>query len=789
MPKRPPPSFESYRPRQEHGAGQPSLPMPGADSDIPRTLRRASQRVEPPRRGRRWLKTIVWTLLAAVLVSAGAIAFMVLAAPLGLVRDQLVATVKAKTGRDLTIAGPTSISVYPRLAIAMADVTLSQPPGMAGQPMVRMKRLEAVVQVWPLLRRQVAVERLVLQQPVIDLRVDRQGRRSWDFAATDAGTPRPIRLAQASGAGKFAPAELREFVRQSSPNSREARGSNRRPLDGLDDLALGDVRVVEGTLVYTDERAARTERLTALNVALALPAIASPLDARGDLVWKAERIAFEGKLTTLRSLLGEQPSQLDLKLSARPIEAAYAGSITLDGIANLDGALSARSPSLRALARWLGTVLPHTKGFGPLALSGRLKTTDTSLTLADASIGLDGAAAQGTVSVEPRGARPYVKANLQLSELDLNKYMAAGAPPAATAPAAGPAKVQPAAPGKPPQSIEDLLQRTDGAAGPKPTSQVRGFSQRAAWSEDPIDLAALGAIDLDAKLAVGRLLYEHIKIGQSQLTIALKDRVLRATFDDLRLYEGRGRGLVTVDGTGKAAGVSTNLTVEGVSAQPLLKDAGAMDWLAGRGKLFLALSGQGQSQRQIVETLDGKADFTFTDGAIVGFNIAQVLRGLQQGRFSGFDKVDTEKTDFSELAASFLVSKGVAQTKDLRLAGPLVRVTGTGTVGLPQRQLDLALRPKLVASLAGQGGVANLGGLEIPVKVVGPWDRPQLIPDVEGVLKNPDQAVQAVKELGRQLKSGKPAEALKGLLGGGQGTGEGGQPAKPKELLNQLLKR
>ena len=163
----------------------------------------------------------------------------------------------------------------------MGDVTLSQPPGMTGAPTARMQQLEAVVPVWPLLSRQVTVERLVLQRPVIELRIDAQGRRSWDFAAADdaPGPPRRIRLAQAGGigAGKFAPPELREFLRQSSPQSREAQGSQPRRVP-VDEIALGDVRVIDGAITYIDERTGVTEQITALDLQLALPAMAGPLD-------------------------------------------------------------------------------------------------------------------------------------------------------------------------------------------------------------------------------------------------------------------------------------------------------------------------------------------------------------------------------------------------------------------------------------------------------------------------------------------------------------------------------
>ena len=234
-----------------------------------------------------------------------------------------------------------------------------------------------------------------------------------------------------------------------------------------------------------------------------------------------------------------------------------------------------------------------------------------------------------------------------------------------------------------------------GPAGP----QVKGFTQRSGWSDVPIDLSPLGLLDVDAKLSFGRLLYEQLKLGETQTTITLKDRVLRASFDEIRLYDGRGRGLLTADAAGKQPVIGANISLDGVSGLPLLKDAAGFDWIAGKTKLQLAFGGQGSTEQAIVESLTGKAEFAFLDGAIVGFNIPQILRGLGQGRISGLERTPTEKTDFREFAATYAIAQGVAQTQDLRIESPLLRAPGSGSVDLGKRQLDTTLRPKLVTNL------------------------------------------------------------------------------------------
>jgi AsmA protein len=529
----------------------------------------------------------------------------------------------------------------------------------------------------------------------------------------------------------------------------------------LEDLELGDVRIENGALRYSDARSGSAHEFGSINVDLALKSISSPLEAKGSASWKAKKIDFDATLTSVKAVLEERPAKLALAITSEDVEGAFDGTASFKDTLDAEGTLSGKSPSVRSLAKWLGTELSPSKGFGPLTAKGLVRGNDKTISLSNAEIALDGATARGQITLETAGTRPLVKANLKLTELNLNTYMSGGdAGPRAAAAPASPPKQDPASEA-PAWSIDDLLEREQ--PGPK----VKGFRERAGWSEDAIDLSALGLVDADAKLSVGRLFVRDIKFDQSELTVALKGGIFKTTFDDVRLYEGRGRGFVAIDASSpKTANVGANLTLEGISALPLLKDGAGIDWVSGKGRLAFALAGQGTNQRQIVETLNGKLDFSFTDGALVGFNIPQMVRGLGQGHLTELKSAPTEKTDFSELAATWTVAAGVAQNQDLRLISPLLRVTGAGAVMLPPREVDYTLKPKLVADLAGQGGQQNLAGLEVPVRVHGPWGKPKLKPDLAAVFKDP-KAVDTIKEIGKQFKGKSASEIVKGLFGGG----------------------
>lgn len=739
----------------------------------------------PPKRRRSGIFTLLLSVVGFVLFAAGAgVVYLILNPPSELIRQTIATQVKDKTGRDLVVAGPAAFSFYPGLGVTLKDVTLSGPPGSAST-LVKMDELDINIKTMPLLNRQIEVRRLILRKPVFDLRVDKLGQKNWTFARAGALQ----RYAQAETASPAAEAGAADVPVVTDAPPRPVGPGLRLPtkLSDIDHLQMDDVRIENGTLRYTDERTRKTQSVTAVNMKLNIKSLSSALTASGDFAWQGEKTEFDGKVSPVRSVLEEKPAQLAFAAKNRHVAAKYDGTLHVGEGADLEGKLDIKGGSVKSLAKWLGTAVPNVAGLGPFAIAGDLRTNGNVTSLSNAKMTLDGATATGNTRVTTGGERPYVAANLQISELNLNKYLGSSGPAARETPVERvPAQAKPAAKpqkGGAPGSIEDLIGKP--ATGP----QVRGYTERAGWSNAPIDLSLFGVADTDAKLRVGRLIFQDIKVGQTALTVALKNKVLKTTFDNIQLYEGRGKGFLNVDATSKAPSIGANFGLEGLSALPFLRDAADMDWLSGKARLALQLATRGGSQLQLVENLNGKADFSFADGALVGFNVAGAVRGISQGKFTGLRKSPSEKTDFSELSATFKITNGIAQNQDLKLTSPLLRVSGAGAVQMPQRTLDYTVRPRLVASLEGQKGAADVKGIEIPVRITGPWDKPKYEPDLKSILADPNKAVDTVKQIGKQLKGKNSKEIVDSLLGDGNGAATtGSTKQKAKDLLNNLLK-
>jgi AsmA protein len=702
-----------------------------------------------------------------VLVTACA-TFLIVAPPTELVRDKIVAEVKARTGRELIVAGPASFTVLPSPGIKLRDVSLAAGSG-SDEPVLRLTSLKANVALLPLLQRRVALERLVLHDPVLDLRIDADGRRNWERAEAEL---QPVRVAQAAHAvASDAPA---------APTGSALSPSRERVLARLQHLDLGEVLIENGTVHYRDGRSGGAHIVEGINARLGVNGISRPLDIEASLAWRGERIEIDGRLTAPEDVVAGHPARLALGLAGEHGTASFDGALSLPGRLSVEGALKGETRSVRALARWLGARLPAASGFGPATLEGSLAADGSSARLTDASLTVDGATATGTLAVDLSATRPLVMAELQASELNLNTYLAQDASrderPVRSAPHAGAPKADRAAP----KSIEDLL---GGGKSEPPGPRVKGFARRGGWSEAQFDPGDLARIDLDARLGLGSLRFRNMRADAGTLVVALRQSVLNASFEDFQIYGGRGRAVIGIDGRSDEPVIEIKAKTEGVSMQPLLEDLAATDWVSGTGNVTLAVSGKGRSERALVETLSGKGSFTVANGVLAGWSLPHTIGALRRGRL-GTPEKGAAGTEFGELAGTVTIESGVAHNQDLRLLTPLARVTGTGTVSLAERQIDYVLRPKLASSAEAQNGSQQTAGLEVPIRIQGSWEEPHVTADLSGVVQNPGQAWEAVKGVGKHLKGKKVEEVVKGILGD-----EPGQSDKAKQLLNQLLKR
>jgi AsmA protein len=294
------------------------------------------------------------------------------------------------------------------------------------------------------------------------------------------------------------------------------------------------------------------------------------------------------------------------------------------------------------------------------------------------------------------------------------------------------------------------------------------------WSNAPIDLTGLNYVDAQVRLSAADIAIATAHFAPAEIDATLAGGVLKAAVSNLGTYGGQATGELIVDASSGEPSYAMHCDLVGVRALPLLTSLADFDKLDGKMQAKIAARSTGTSQRAIMSNMSGTVFLVFQDGAIRGLNVAQMIRQLTASPLSGWLEEKEQATDLSQLSASFRIDRGQATTTDLNLVGPLVGVTGSGTIDLGTKMLGFRVEPKLVATTEGQGRANDPVGLGIPVAIDGPWAAPRIYPDMAGMLDNPDAAYAKLKEMGKGL-FGANGGGLGGLMGG-LGSLGGSQP-------------
>ncbi len=661
--------------------------------------------------------------------------------PVETYKPQISALVKEQTGRDLTIGGDISLSFLPRLSVTVNEVAFANADWASTPNMATMEQLEIVLKVFPLLRGEIALDRFVLVRPEIDLAYNAQGQANWEF-----DVPAPEAPATAPTASDASGEDGAGFTPQ------------------VTDIQLGRISLIDGRVRYSDARSGAVHEASAINLDVSLPSLDDPLGVDGSLVWNEDTIKLSLDVADPRAFSRGETSEIQFDLSAPKITSNFSGSASLSPALAINGTTSLKIPSVRDLAAWAGQPLAPGGGMGALDLDGQLGVMGDKYTFSDVALSFDGMNGTGSLSVDAGRTRPLLTGDLSLDRLDANTYLA----------------------------------QNDAAAGETGSDDTSSGSSGSAasasqgWSDAPIDLSGLKAIDADLKLSVDEILFQDIKVGKSTLGILLNNGKLTASLTELALYEGAGTGRLVLDGSRSTPAVTAKFDLQGISAYPLLRDAASFERLEGLGTIGFDVQTSGHSQKAMMSALSGAGSVNFADGAIRGINIAELMRNVLSAATTGWDGGGSQSTDFSELSGTFTIASGILSNSDLKLLSPLVRITGKGTVNLPEQTLNYRVEPKLAATLEGQGGSQETRGLEVPIVISGPWAAPRFTPDLAAIIANPD----GIKDVIDTIKEDGGKGLLEGLLGGRgaaapaeAGGSEPAETSRPEDVLRGLFNR
>lgn len=324
-------------------------------------------------------------IIVVVLVAGAAIALPYIV-PVDAYRGEIEKRASAALGREVRLAGDLKLSIFPAIGVQAGKVSVANAPGAREPLLASVENIVIGVALAPLLRREVQITRLVLDQPVINLEVDRSGAANWAFSRGDREAP-----VQAVGDAA----------------------------EGGVSVSIADVRLNDGRISYRDLKSGTSHVAEDIDMTVGLPAANAPLRLDGALTYDGERIEIDADVADSAALTSGRVSPVQATVKSKVLTVNFNGQASTDGKAN--GALALDAASVSRLAEWGGSRIAADPG--ALSLGAKLAWADGVARLTGMKLRIGETNATGDLAIDTRKSTPFVKGTLDVDRLDLNAYM------------------------------------------------------------------------------------------------------------------------------------------------------------------------------------------------------------------------------------------------------------------------------------------------------------------------------------------------------------------------------
>lgn len=305
-------------------------------------------------------------------------------------RDQIAARVEEAVGRAVVIGGDVDFHLLPSPALSAKQVRIANPSGASTPVLLQLGALDIKVAFAPLLRGDILVRSLVLQDPVFELEMLADGRSNWSI----------------SSAGQRA----------------------RMSVEGLarNDLTIDSIVVRNGSVTFRNVPSGTTERVSGIDATVTARALAGPYVAEGTFSYRGVPARFAANTSAVAD---GRPVGLRLELTVPEAEKVeLRGTLSEpSGKGVFTGTVAVEGASLAASTERWRKAFQSTSTTPVLALPFRL-SAQASLALAEAGLNdIDLRAgdflAKGALNAT-FGPQPRIDATFSASQLDVDAVLA-----------------------------------------------------------------------------------------------------------------------------------------------------------------------------------------------------------------------------------------------------------------------------------------------------------------------------------------------------------------------------
>ena len=616
-------------------------------------------------------------------------------------KDEIRQIARDKAHIELTLNGDIGWSLFPWLGLELHEAsvaTLANPSA----PFADLQMLGLSVRVLPLLRREVQMSDVRVEGLNLRLNRDKDGHGNWE----DIGKAAPV--ANSTGTPATSPAPTSE-----TPANVEKPAQPMR-LD-IDSLTVNNARVE-----YTDERTGKQFSAESIQLSTGPVHDSTNIDVKLTAFLSSNQPALRvrselnGELRFERALQRYKFEDMKLtgELTGEPLEGkavtfSAQGQIAVDKAANvaewtgiklsinqlralgelkandldktpqISGALSIAQFDLAKFVDSIGQKLPA-MGEGSLSkveLVSRIAATPTSVALDNLNLKLDDSTFSGRIAVEDF-AKQALRVQLKGDTFNADRYLPPKSAEANSAAVARQAEV----------SSTEADAMAGAGSTPLPNAPTKG-----AWSTDKlIPSERLSKLDLDAELTFGQLTLDKLPIQNAALKATGQGGLLTLQNLSGELYNGTFNAKGTLDVRQTVPALSMQTAINRVPAEKILESQGKNPPVKGLVTLNSNLTASGNSQKTLIDSLNGTASFVINNGMLLNANLEQQLcKGiatLNRKTLSGEPR--GKDTPFQELKGNLTFRNGVASNPDLKVRIPGMTVNGNGDLDLRVLGMD-----------------------------------------------------------------------------------------------------
>ncbi|WP_339463984.1 AsmA family protein [Pseudomonas sp. EA_65y_Pfl2_P74] len=655
-------------------------------------------------------------------------------------KDEIRQIARDKAHIELTLNGDIGWSLFPWLGLELHDAsvaTLIKP----AEPFADLQMLGLSVRVLPLLRREVQMSDVRVEGLNLRLNRDKNGHGNWEdigklpTAAAPAGSPPPASepAAETTAKAEKPPQPIRLDIDSLTVNNARVEYNDEQTGKqfSAESIQLSTGAVHDSTNIPLKATAflstnqpmlrVRTELNGELRIERALQRYKfEDLKLSGELTGdplQGKAMTFSAQGQMLLDKAANVAEWTGIKISANQLRAlGELKANNLDKTPQITGGLSIAQFDLAKFVDSIGQILPAMAegSLSKVELVSRVSATPTSVAFDNINLKLDDSSFSGRIAVDDF-AKQSLRATLKADTFNVDRYL-----PPKSAQATSDTQVRQA----------EVASTEANAVAGAGTTPLPDKPSKSAWStERLLPVERLAKLDVDADLTFGQLTLDKLPIQNASLKANGQGGLLTLTNLSGELYNGTFEAKGTLDVRPSAPVLNMQTKINRVPVEKILESQGKNPPVKGLVTLNSNVTGSGNSQQALIDSLNGNASFVINNGVLLNANLEQQLcKGiatLNRKTLSGEPR--GKDTPFQELKGNLTLRNGIASNPDLKVRIPGLTVNGDGDIDL--RVLGMDYRVGIIVegdTSAMPDPACQVGdkfvGIEWPLRCRGPLE-------------------------------------------------------------------